>query len=113
MAQGVANQINESAKCWSEWQDLNLRPPRPERGALPSKDSVADWFVAKSARRHRADLALLPFSANGAKTTCPQGSIGGKETGGMAMEKCWVSRPMPPCNLDRKATAVEARPAKS
>ena len=18
--------------CWSEWQDLNLRPPRPERG---------------------------------------------------------------------------------
>ncbi len=22
-----------SAKCWSEWQDLNLRPPRPERGA--------------------------------------------------------------------------------
>jgi hypothetical protein len=19
-------------KCWSEWQDLNLRPPRPERG---------------------------------------------------------------------------------
>ena len=22
-------------KCWSEWQDLNLRPPRPERGALP------------------------------------------------------------------------------
>src|SRR6266511_4830050 len=24
-----------SAKCWSEWQNLNLRPPRPERGALP------------------------------------------------------------------------------
>src|SRR5437660_3442374 len=23
------------AKWWSEWQDLNLRPPRPERGALP------------------------------------------------------------------------------
>ena len=22
-------------KYWSEWQDLNLRPPRPERGALP------------------------------------------------------------------------------
>ena len=21
---------------WSEWQDLNLRPPRPERGALPT-----------------------------------------------------------------------------
>src|SRR5215471_17550100 len=25
-----------SAKCWSEWQDLNLRPPRPERGAPPT-----------------------------------------------------------------------------
>src|SRR5437762_13847466 len=24
-----------SAKYWAEWQDLNLRPPRPERGALP------------------------------------------------------------------------------
>ena len=23
------------AKYWSEWQDLNLRPPRPERGVLP------------------------------------------------------------------------------
>jgi hypothetical protein len=22
------------ARKWSEWQDLNLRPPRPERGAL-------------------------------------------------------------------------------
>ena len=24
---------------WSEWQDLNLRPPRPERGALPDRIS--------------------------------------------------------------------------
>src|SRR5215471_2578527 len=24
-----------SGFLWSEWQDLNLRPPRPERGALP------------------------------------------------------------------------------
>jgi hypothetical protein len=26
-------------KRWSEWQDLNLRPPRPERGVLPAPDS--------------------------------------------------------------------------
>ena len=27
--------LSGSVKYWSEWQDLNLRPPRPERGALP------------------------------------------------------------------------------
>jgi hypothetical protein len=31
----VAAAIQNSAKYWSEWQDLNLRPPRPERGAQP------------------------------------------------------------------------------
>src|SRR5262245_7010393 len=25
----------KSGKIWSEWQDLNLRPPAPEAGALP------------------------------------------------------------------------------
>ncbi len=34
VAQGVAVDLFLSTKCWSEWQDLNLRPPRPERGAL-------------------------------------------------------------------------------
>jgi hypothetical protein len=33
----VAKRDVDSAKCWSEWQDLNLRPPRPERGALPDR----------------------------------------------------------------------------
>ncbi|CDX35109.1 hypothetical protein MPLA_1800156 [Mesorhizobium sp. ORS 3359] len=27
---------------WSEWQDLNLRPPRPERGALPDCATLRD-----------------------------------------------------------------------
>ena len=35
VAEAVAERDDVSAKCWSEWQDLNLRPPRPERGALP------------------------------------------------------------------------------
>jgi putative transposase len=30
---------NGPAKCWSEWQDLNLRPPRPER-VRPLKSST-------------------------------------------------------------------------
>ena len=29
-------------ESWSEWQDLNLRPPRPERGALPFTKIGAD-----------------------------------------------------------------------
>jgi hypothetical protein len=35
LAEGLAGRFGFSAKYWSEWQDLNLRPPRPERGALP------------------------------------------------------------------------------
>ena len=37
VAQGVAAKAVISAKSWSEWQDLNLRPPRPERGVGPLK----------------------------------------------------------------------------
>jgi hypothetical protein len=33
--QSVPGHFCNSAKYWSEWQDLNLRPPRPERGGLP------------------------------------------------------------------------------
>src|SRR5436189_1504093 len=29
------SRVNCAGEEWSEWQDLNLRPPRPERGALP------------------------------------------------------------------------------
>jgi hypothetical protein len=44
MTAGVARSVRSvthasgagQAKYWSEWQDLNLRPPRPERGALPT-----------------------------------------------------------------------------
>ncbi|MFY9771715.1 MAG: hypothetical protein WAK04_15985, partial [Xanthobacteraceae bacterium] len=28
----VPDATDDLAKYWSEWQDLNLRPPRPERG---------------------------------------------------------------------------------
>ena len=31
----------KSAKYWSEWQDLNLRPPRPERGSGPAEFASA------------------------------------------------------------------------
>jgi hypothetical protein len=31
----VQNQTKKPNDIWSEWQDLNLRPLRPERSALP------------------------------------------------------------------------------
>jgi hypothetical protein len=48
--QSVPRRDWKSANYWSEWQDLNLRPPRPEQGVPPGKrlgmnlDLVAtDW----------------------------------------------------------------------
>ena len=41
--------IRLSAKYWSEWQDLNLRPPRPERGGpclRPRADTVGQDRIA-------------------------------------------------------------------
>ena len=29
-------QLHKPLIDWSEWQDLNLRPPEPETGALPN-----------------------------------------------------------------------------
>ena len=43
----------EGSETWSEWQDLNLRPPRPERGALPS-DRVASMSWARRRYAHHA-----------------------------------------------------------
>ena len=37
LAELLAAQATIFAKCWSEWQDLNLRPPRPERGNGPAE----------------------------------------------------------------------------
>ena len=36
LAELLAAQATFFAKYWSEWQDLNLRPPRPERGSMVS-----------------------------------------------------------------------------
>jgi hypothetical protein len=45
-SQRVKNSVKNSVRrfkieeVWSEWQDLNLRPPRPERGALPDRATL-------------------------------------------------------------------------
>jgi hypothetical protein len=46
LANALADLVGICAKYWSEWQDLNLRPPRPERGALSSER----WSTLGAAR---------------------------------------------------------------
>jgi hypothetical protein len=45
LAAGLAGRYLFSEKYWSERQDLNLRPPRPERGVLPALKNgpIRDW----------------------------------------------------------------------
>jgi hypothetical protein len=41
--QSVPVSVLISAKCWSEWQDLNLRSPRPERDASVERRMTASY----------------------------------------------------------------------
>ena len=41
LAELLAAQATFFAKYWSEWQDLNLRPPRPERRSGPAEFASA------------------------------------------------------------------------
>src|SRR5947208_11843165 len=80
LGRGMAMRLS-SWKHWSEWQDLNLRPPRPERGALPDcatlrLSSGAGYSVgsrpsqgwARSTSRERS--ADPPGSSPGVKQPC-------------------------------------------
>src|SRR5262249_1426775 len=37
--------VSGSAKFWSEWQDLNLRPPRPEQQGLHDLSQMIRYFL--------------------------------------------------------------------
>jgi hypothetical protein len=67
-----APQLTLMQKSWSEWQDLNLRPPRPERGALPDFSPSSKKSSRYKPRRkqlvcsvlEKADAGLpMPFPA--------------------------------------------------
>ncbi len=61
------------AKSWSEWQDLNLRPPRPERGALPTHGQDFRLLVNQwSAFRRRAPLCVSIRMSRVNGTRCRQ-----------------------------------------
>src|ERR1051326_5469405 len=66
-AAGSAREIcrieRPAAERWSEWQDLNLRPPRPERGALPGCATLRYLaeaaYIASRPRRPQARRKLI------------------------------------------------------
>ena len=51
-------------KKWSEWQDLNLRPPRPERGALPDCATLRHDGCRLIQVRPSAGLTRRPWAAS-------------------------------------------------
>jgi hypothetical protein len=49
----------EIEEVWSEWQDLNLRPPRPERLALPGWHAGGTGWCRERPRVQSAPLRFL------------------------------------------------------
>jgi hypothetical protein len=77
VTQPVTVRSLESAKCWSEWQDLNLRPPRPERGVLP--DRAAPIFRGSRERASPARGLGLSLGRPDAQPTRALALNGGAE----------------------------------
>jgi hypothetical protein len=63
LAELLAERVVNFAKCWSEWQDLNLRPPRPERQGTRHLPRTIDDFHHVRVRSFtigcRVSLAIL------------------------------------------------------
>ncbi len=57
---------------WSEWQDLNLRPPRPERGALPDCATLRNRLPSGEALYSGALPALQGMAALRSRKTHPR-----------------------------------------
>ena len=72
MPEVVPDGTGNLAKYWSEWKDLNLRPPRPEPGVafhcgVDYPLSIALWQVETHATRatHRRSTSLITYAAAG------------------------------------------------
>ena len=52
-----AGSERRARKSWSEWQDLNLRPPRPERVSLSQSSTFIDNF--DNVRAHRFTFGFV------------------------------------------------------
>jgi hypothetical protein len=76
--------------CWSEWQDLNLRPPRPERGALPGDAAEADGETYLVPAVKKAGCGVLHLAY------CLQRSGIDGSSGSTIKFRSWTRRPEPP-----------------
>jgi hypothetical protein len=54
--------INFSSDFWSEWQDLNLRPPRPERVLSPT---ALLWLLFRQCLLHNLEATSSSVPDNG------------------------------------------------
>lgn len=61
------------ANTWSEWQDSNLRPPRPERGALPGCATLRHMEASIATLRRRRKLHSLRVRRESARVFARRG----------------------------------------
>jgi hypothetical protein len=60
--------INFLSDFWSEWQDLNLRPPRPERVLSPT---ALLWLLFRQCLLHNLEATSSSMCRTIAKTSSP------------------------------------------
>jgi hypothetical protein len=90
---------SEVQESWSEWQDLNLRPPRPERGALPDGGSNVvrspqKRQAAATARKALIDMAAEKLNVPAADLTTADGMVRRKAGGtGIKFADLLVGKP--------------------
>src|SRR5205823_12904663 len=82
---------------WSGWRDLNPRPPRPERGALPS---------CATSRRRTSSRATKAESSVPRQKLLPPPAAPGRRLAALSSSRiALLCPPPPPCDPSGRITA--------